>query len=371
MRTVWIYTDRPEDDPRYAALIRSKKWEVAFGAREAVRKAVSKAGADLCYVDAADAGSEELESILRSILRKGEESCPVGIIDPGGLVRDPAWLFHKGFVDYVGPALAEEGLGAKRLDSVAAFAAPPAPTVPQQPATAQASGTASGRDAERRDRRSGPVQPEGPESWGPTSPPPNLQPVSGWSDVRASHEYTFWLLYVDLDEAESYRRISSDSKATGLFDAFRRVVERYAQDFQGRIWMWKESGGLVLFPFDGQSPGAIVTAVRLALNRPIITVEDMPAQGHISYRLALHLGNTVFEEKGETGTIVSDAVNLTFHLGQRYTAPGGFTMTEQAAHFVSPRLVPWFADAGVFESAQVYRMREVVRAGAYTETPAV
>lgn len=370
MKSVTFFTSLEGGAPRYAAVARSKKWSLRVRPMRDVRRWSSEAEIEICYLDLTEQTRSESDSLIRSARRKRDGALRFGIVDPNGIVSDPARLFHEGFVDYLGPELADSALTPKRLDAVYEFVSSTAGSA--QPADVKSDARQCGRgasarvstveEASRPAAAVAPAAPAAPEGWHKTSEPPNVEAVSGWEEIEPSNEYTFWMMYVEIDDSESYRKASSDTVATGVFDSFRRVVERYAGDFRGRLWMWKETGGVLLFPFDGHSQGAIVTAMRLVLNRTIINVEDVPIQGQFSFHVALHVGNTLYEQKGDTGTIVSDAVNLLFHLGQRYTEPGTLTITEQAAHFGSSGLVPYFASMGVFEGTHIYRLRTPVRA---------
>lgn len=362
MNAITLFTPLSGDHERYASLRKSKKWRLEVCEREAFKKHSGAAELELCYIDLAGASASEVDSLVRSLVRKRVPNVGIGIIDPEGKVADPARLFHRGVIDYIGPALRDGELAPKRLEAVMQYAAE----------TVGRGETSARQQVRVRDDRiapalskhaaapaddSRPVEPEGPETWPHATAPRKIRKVSGWEEIKPSNEYTFWMMFVELDDVDTHKKTASDAQAVGILEAFRSVIERYAEDFNGRLWIWKEGGGVVLFPFDGESPGAVVTSIRLALNRTLINVEDMPTRGTVSYRVALHLGNTVYERKGQTGNIVSDAVNLLFHLGQRYTAPGTLSMTEQAAHFASTALLPYFSDAGVFEGAHIYRMR--------------
>jgi class 3 adenylate cyclase len=188
----------------------------------------------------------------------------------------------------------------------------------------------------------------------------DVKPAGSWSEVQSAQEYTFWLLFCELDHADSYRRTMSEAQAQALFERFRSAVLREMQRVSGREWMWKEVGGVLLFPFDGHDHGPALVGLRMVLNRVIINVEDFAIRSPISFRLALHVGNTVYRNKGETGTIVSDAVNYVFHLGERFTRPGCFTITETAAAYMPHTLESYFLREGEYEGREIFRMREPV-----------
>lgn len=124
--------------------------------------------------------------------------------------------------------------------------------------------------------------------------------------------------------------------------------------------MWSEYGGLVLFPFDGKNCDAVLTAYRMCLNRTIISAEEFDFDTLLSYRIALHIGNTLYRPRGKTGSIIADSVNFIFHLGHQFAQPGEFCLTSTVFPYVPKGLESSFVDSGVFEGYRVYRMRRPI-----------
>jgi len=93
------------------------------------------------------------------------------------------------------------------------------------------------------------------------------------------------------------------------------------------------------------------------LDRNIISAEDIGFNIPLSYRISLHIGNTVYKNRGDTGHIVSDTINSVFHIGQKYAGPGGFYVTQEIFPFIPKGLDAYFIPAGVFEGREIRRMR--------------
>jgi hypothetical protein len=119
--------------------------------------------------------------------------------------------------------------------------------------------------------------------------------------------------------------------------------------------MWSRFGGLVLFPLRDQMPFAPICGVRILLASIFYDVEESLLPGRLSFRMALSVGRIVYHD-GDTGRIVSDAVNSIFHLGRRFTRPGQFVLTADAYDLVPAQLRGYFEPAGAYEGRRVLRM---------------
>ena len=73
--------------------------------------------------------------------------------------------------------------------------------------------------------------------------------------------------------------------------------------------------------------------------------------------MALHIGRTVYESRGNTGKIVSDTVNFMFHLGQKYLKSQNLFLTEAIVPFLPEGLRECFTGVGTFEGVEIHRMR--------------
>lgn len=274
------------------------------------------------YVDVSGLEETARDSFLQSFPRR--KKIRVGIVDPTGLIDDIGRLFHSGAVDYLGKRALTQTFSAKRLDAAL-------------------------RLMPFKDSRVDSEKAEVSTDW----------KLSGnkWSGIRSGQEYTFCFLFVEIDLIDEWKRKSGQEHLDNVKKAFYRHIERVVSPLSGRIWMWMDMGGLVLFPFDGKQCPAILTCFKLVLDRVIISAEEFTYGTIISYRIALHIGNTVYKARGNTGTIVSGDINFLFHVGQKFAKPGHFYLTEPAVRFIPKGLESCFVDAGVFEDVSMTRMK--------------
>ncbi|KKK44265.1 hypothetical protein LCGC14_3167360, partial [marine sediment metagenome] len=139
-------------------------------------------------------------------------------------------------------------------------------------------------------------------------------------------------------------------------DSFRSFIDDSVKPFQGRLWIWSRFGGIILFPFDGSGCPQLKCGFKLMLFKHLYDIEESLFPSFISFRLALHIGNTVFVRKN-TGNIISDSLNFIFHLGQQYAKPGQFYVSESVLQLGQKELKGFFSDSGIFEGRTIYQMR--------------
>lgn len=244
------------------------------------------------------------------------------VVDPGGRIEDPVALLARGARDYLGPGIAKKRLPIKRFVELL------------QPITATARH---------------PEDAPGLAVYKPSG--------SGWAGVESGSEYTFGMLFANLDETTIRRDTLSSQRLEKTTRLFRDLLEQNVDPFGGRIWIWRDFGGLVLFPFDGSTAAGIVPALRMHLNRRLIAVEEFAASTEVSFRLVHHIGSTEYRPRGRTGSVVSDAVNIIFHIGDRYALSGSMVATDTSMHFAAPKLRKFFQPNDTFEGRRLFRPR--------------
>jgi hypothetical protein len=278
---------------------------------------------DLLYLDLSAFTAAEAGTRLKRLLARTDLF--VGIIDPKGSVGDVPALFHDGAIDYLDGAAWKAGLPPRRLARAAAYARAlkrfPEEALQQVPAA-------------RRSRPSG----------------------TDWSRLREGEEYTFSLLFIELDGAESLELRFGAANLTEALASFRAYVERSAAPFGGRTWIWSRFGGIVLFPFDGRREQAAPCGLSMTLYKYLYDIEESRFPHFVSWRMAAHLGEIAWREHA-TGTLVSETLNSIFHLGQQFVPAGSFHVTDDIRELAGTALRTFFVPAGQFEGRRVWRMK--------------
>ena len=275
----------------------------------------------LVYVDAAGMAGRELGRVL-AYLRENP-TVGFGVVDLRGTVDDVASVFHAGAVDYIGKRLGAAGLAAKRLRTVAGYAA---------------SRIVDGVGGSCEEEASAPSE-------------------DGWKDVVEGGEHKFAFLFIDVDDADELKKRYEPERLATAMDTFRSFIGRSAAAYGGRPWMWTQFGGLVLFPLHGPCSPAALCGFRILLSRIFYDVEESLLPGRISFRMALSHGSTVYKAR-ETGKLVSDAINSIYHLGRKFARPGQFVLTAEAVGGAPEALRGYCQPAGTFEGRRIMLFTE-------------
>jgi class 3 adenylate cyclase len=275
----------------------------------------------LVYLDVAGLGPRE--RIKRLGLVSDHPELLFGIIDFTGSIPDPALLFRRGVVDYLGRPMAREIMNAKRVREVVSFA------------------RAMGREA------------------CDTSEENEFNAARGWDEILEGRTYPFFFLFIEVDDAEDMKRRHGAEPLARALETFRSFVERCVSLYGGKLWTWAGFGGIALFPYAEDNYAPLVCALRVLLWLPFYDVEESPLPNSLCFRMALSSGPMTYREK-KTGAVISDALNSVFHLGQRFTEPGSFSISAEVHRLAPDFLKNYCVPAGIFEGRKIFRMRTPV-----------
>jgi hypothetical protein len=308
----------------FTSLGRTRKYEISYLQPKDLQGVMKHPGGEqLLYIDVSDFSDADFKKKLTALEKNPRFR--FGVIDKNNSIADIAAVFHKGAVDYVNAAVLKEGVRTKRITNVLEFR------------------PFDGKDAAEEEglcRR---------ENWKIAE--------KGWDEIQSGKEYTFWLLYIELDMIDEWKTKSGKAHIDDVQKIFHHHIETNLTPLGGRTWMWMNQGGVFLFPFKNPDREPLLTCIKFILNRTIISIEEFGYNSAISYKMALHVGNTVYQDRGRTGHIVSDTVNFLFHLGQLYTKEGHFYITGPAYNNIPEKLQGLFSVLHDFEGESVYSMR--------------
>jgi hypothetical protein len=319
--TIHVFSESKAVKTAFAAIAKSKSYELVWHDRS---ESLPKGAVGELFVYFDVAGMEQ-PAIKRKVgaLEKAL-AFQFGVIDAKHEVLDVAEVFHRSAVDYIGGKLLKGGLKTARLKRILEYKPPSAPA-------------------------------EG------TTPDAELDGVrysgSSWNEIREDEEYTFLMLYVGIDRVGDLRRKSSEAFLTKLRKSLLDVVQKYLASSNARLWMWKEDDGLLLLPFDGKVTPAFASIVRLMLNEVLIHAEELAGFGDFTWRIGLHLGNTVYRDARDTGSIVSEDINFVFHLGGKFLPAGSVACTASVFSLLPESMQSLFGQKGTFEAHEVYVLK--------------
>jgi hypothetical protein len=315
---IYVFSDNKNVSKVFARL--KKGHCISYYPLADLKKRLAAGGGGLVYIDAWG----QTETSVRKLIQFVEkvDGYNFGVIDAKGSIKDPASLFFCGASDYLGRDLCSTGIDTRRLQGACEF---------------RGAEIASFIEKEKNGARA------------------YLLSGDSWDGIKSGNEYTFLFMFIELDNKAEIRKMSQDYAST-ILKQYHDYISGMVDQVNGRVWMWMDFGGLVLFPFNGRECPSVTTAFKLMLDNRIVSSEIFNLDIELSCRIALHVGNTVYKSRGNTGTIVSDSINSIFHLGQKFAPQGSLCLTREVYQYIPKGLGRWFIPAGEYEGREILKM---------------
>jgi hypothetical protein len=324
---VFVFSDSPKIKKLLDSAPRSKNFDVSVYPIEDIKKIVKKPEQPIfVYIDCGGL-DHELYTHIGFLSKK--ENVWFGVIDTKGSVYDVAELFFLGAVDYIGSMDLTEDFTETRFRSILKYI--------------------------NKFRKMADVVAQKPAKQGNHNHAYKIA-KTGWDEIEAGKEYTFQIMFIELDGAKDIEKKYAKKHFLEALSAFHGYINKYISNFQGKIWVWKDLGGIVLFPFNGKECKSVTAGFIIYLYKLLHDVEESRFPNFISFRTAVHLGNVVYAKK-ETGNVISDTINTVFHIGKKFAEPGCFYITDEVYEFMPQQLNHYFIPAGKFEGREIYRMK--------------
>jgi hypothetical protein len=292
---------------------------------------------DLSLLDISGLSPAEIKKACAK-LKKACAASAWGIVDPKGESPDPAAFFFEGASDYIGPGLIKNGWDKKRLMAALSW------------------------------RKDGSLE---------TAAPPAVSGISenggsrkfpggkfeGWKSIRTGTTAPFLFLFFSLSGTSKIRAHLGERAITVVQNRLRDTLHQNLQESQALLWMESDFSSLFLIPPRAPNAKAAVEAsLRMIAGCRLTGIEKLGLSTPVDFTFALHYGKTVFRAPGKTGTIVSDAVNYIFHLGNKKAEPGRLTISAEVGDEAVPDgLKNLFTAAGIYEGLPIRHSRRFSR----------
>lgn len=278
----------------------------------------------LFYVDIRNFQKDKISELMECFSLLEDKN--YGVLDPDYLMHDVGRLFHNGAVDYISNEVFKEPFSPIRLKIV-------------------------NRYMLSRESESEPVM----EIFDEKSE------LSGenWTSVVTGRNYTFGMLFAEVDDHQQWKLRLGSEKYEHFMRSFYNILNSIVEPIMGRFWMWSDTGGIVLFPFDGKNCQIIKSAFQMYLNRHLISSENPDFDIGMTYHFVIHIGETIYEDRGFTSELISDSVNSIFHIGNQFSDNDSLYITEEAERFIPLKLREFFIDQGMFEDRHIKKMKKV------------
>ena len=307
---------------------------------------------DISYIDVFGFSAIEIKKAITR-LKKFCGAAPWGIIDSKRSVWDPAELFFDGASDYLGSEFFKEDIiEPKRIKAASQwhsmFTGSEAEAVKKK-TQSSTKNVAAGSSAQKSEKLLKTKIKIAPASLFP-----------GWTNMQTGKIMPFYLMYCALHGKTALNARLGEKGYGYLQQRLLTYLFQNFRDSDGLIWM--DSGKDFLFllpPRLKNAEHAIQACIRMLASVPLITMEIFGLSIPVNFVFTLHYGSISYSPPGKTGTVVSDAVNFIFHLGNKKSEPGRLTISDEIPNGSIPKVLEdCFVPAGDYEGREIWHTKK-------------
>ncbi|MBN2440740.1 MAG: hypothetical protein JXJ04_05325, partial [Spirochaetales bacterium] len=181
---------------------------------------------------------------------------------------------------------------------------------------------------------------------------------SGWKNLKKGNEYTFYFLYTAIDKPSTIAEQSItllEKEAHNLME----YITKHIKSAGGKIWLSKKENyeHIILFPYDGKNMKKVFrSAFLLMLYKKLFDFETSCLEQPLSFKVALHLGNTQYYPDPTNIPLVSNDINYVFHFGEQIK-PDYIYITEDIKNILPTEYTRYLLPLGDFRSKDIYRIQ--------------
>jgi hypothetical protein len=301
----------------------------------------SPGAGDITYIDVSAVSEEELSKTLTQVKKRCKDSS-WGIIDPKGIIKDPAVLFFDGANDYLGTGFLKNSIivDAKRLKDAHQWRK-----------------SLTGISEINNDVKSTGTT-EGFLKSGIKLPAVSAFP--GWKKMQTGKTMPFYLLFCSLQGKAALESRIGEKVLSQIHKRFASLLVSYLKEADGQLWVDTGKDCLFLLPPRAKSAEAAIKAcMRMIVAAPQLVMETLGISLPANFIFALHYGSISYKPPGKTGTVVSDAVNSIFHLGSNKSEAGRLTISSGLPDVSVPKILQdLFAPFGEYEGRKIWHTKK-------------
>ncbi|WP_304223750.1 hypothetical protein [Gracilinema caldarium] len=285
---------------------------------------------DLCYLDIDGLEDAHCKRLLKK-MRSSYEQLPWGVLDTKGQAHDPAWFFHEGAADYIGPASVAEGFTNQRWKRIQEF-------------WSRLRSVSAGGEGNLRSTAAALCE----------EPPA----FPGWHAVKSGMVYPFYLLYLGPENQGSLKSSLGEKRFADLQNRLQQYLTQTLSAADALLWMQNDAAFLFLIPPEREKASyAVEQCLRIGLNQALVSYERLLLDFTLPLVAALHYAEIPFQPPGKTGTIVAEGINFIFHLAYQRASGGRLTLSDAAEQAIPPPLRDLFKCAEPFEGKKILESR--------------
>ena len=178
-----------------------------------------------------------------------------------------------------------------------------------------------------------------------------------WGVLKENKQYPISVLSIDIAGNSELIKKYGDSKMQKLYALLWARVKSKLHSYKGRIWSWAGDGGIIAFAFRGNPWNSVKFAIEIQAALPLFYFgPSYPIADPIELRIGIDFGKIKF--RGETGSIISEAINYASHLEKQVCAPGKIAISEVVYKEIGKAADSFFEKHSVFEGRQCYLSRK-------------
>jgi hypothetical protein len=244
------------------------------------------------------------------------------VIDRTPVLADPAALFWQGACDYLGAGAPEGVVDQVRLAAIQAYAERMENHVPRS-------------NHHRAHQGSFP----------------------GWDALSEGNTYELCAFFTGVWDADGLRTRLGEQRFARFKAAALGVVNLIIQEHGGLLWISDDQSFLALFPPELASQ-LVVSSMRVLANMRLISYEQLRLEQEVGcLYFCLMRCKLPWQKPGQTGNVISDALNYMYHLGRKFTPACTIDLVDDVAETLEPRLKAFFLDVGNFENRSIHRFQ--------------
>lgn len=189
---------------------------------------------------------------------------------------------------------------------------------------------------------------------------PSASMFPGWKKMKSGMSMPFYLLYCSI---EGKTQLDSRFNEKIVSEIHKQFVELLKDNFEGSdglLWMNTGRDCLLLIPPKQKNiEAAIKSCFRMLVSAPLSSLEYFDVTMPLNFIFALHYGTIKYKPPGQTGTVVSDAINFIFHLGSKKAEMGRLTLSGELPGVSVPKqLQDCFVSTKDFEGRKIWQSRK-------------
>lgn len=178
--------------------------------------------------------------------------------------------------------------------------------------------------------------------------------LPNWGALKDGKKYPVTIMSLDIvSNSELVKKYGAKTMKKVYINLWKYLKDHLAQ-YDGRIWSWAGDGGILAFAFKNHIERSVMFAFEVQRTISLFNMDpNNPIEDCIELRIGIHTGKLVYHN--DSGTIVSEVINLAAHLEKKGAEAGYISITEDVYRTLTPRYQRQFEDIGLFEGTKSYK----------------